>query len=61
MNVDYCDRCGAQGAARFLFGNGMDLVFCGHHSREYSLGRLTEVAVEDVEFRVYEQPAMIGV
>lgn len=60
MDSDNCDRCGALGATRFLFANGMDLVFCGHHAREYAETELTEMAVEDVQFRSYDQPTLIG-
>lgn len=60
MEIDYCDRCGALGAVRFLLGNGLDLIFCGHHAREYNQGRLSEVAVEDIQYRSYDQPTLIG-
>jgi hypothetical protein len=33
--LDYCDRCGAIGKAHVMLSNGHDLVFCGHHAREY--------------------------
>jgi len=33
--ADRCDRCGAQGRVRVLLLSGSDLVFCGHHAREY--------------------------
>lgn len=32
---DRCDRCGAQAKVRFVFMTG-DLLFCGHHGREYT-------------------------
>jgi hypothetical protein len=32
---DRCDRCGAQGQVRIVLAGGGDLVFCGHHAREY--------------------------
>lgn len=28
-----CDRCGAPGQTRFVLMSGLDLVFCGHHTR----------------------------
>lgn len=46
---DYCDRCGAIGRSRFLFSNGFDLVFCGHHAREYK-DKLNDVSDEDYQF-----------
>ena len=33
--VDRCDRCGAQGKVRVVLAGGGDLVFCGHHARQY--------------------------
>jgi Zn ribbon nucleic-acid-binding protein len=33
--ADRCDRCGAQGKIRVVLAAGGDLVFCGHHAREY--------------------------
>lgn len=47
---NYCDRCGAAGLARFVKDNGEgeeDLIFCGHHSREYSPGLEAAGFVED--------------
>lgn len=31
-----CDRCGAQAYMRAVFPDGTDLLFCGHHGREYA-------------------------
>lgn len=33
--ADRCDRCGAQGKVRIVLAGGGDLVFCGHHARQY--------------------------
>lgn len=33
-----CDRCGARAATRVVLPSGNDLVFCGHHCREYMPG-----------------------
>lgn len=33
--ADRCDRCGARATTRVLFGDGRDLLFCGHHTRKY--------------------------
>lgn len=33
--ADRCDRCGAEGKVRVILAAGGDLVFCGHHAREY--------------------------
>ena len=41
---DRCDRCGAQAYVRVKLATG-ELLFCGHHSKEYSVS-LKRVAVE---------------
>lgn len=33
--ADRCDRCGAAAQARAILSNGGELLFCGHHAREY--------------------------
>lgn len=33
---DRCDRCGAQAVVRTVMRSGLDLLWCGHHSREYA-------------------------
>lgn len=32
---DRCDRCGAAARVRALLPSGGELLFCGHHAREY--------------------------
>lgn len=44
---DRCDRCQAQGKVRVVLAGGGDLIFCGHHAREYD-NKIKEVAVEVV-------------
>lgn len=44
---NYCDRCGAAGLARYV-KDDQDLVFCGHHSREYGPGLEQSGFEEDV-------------
>jgi hypothetical protein len=44
---DRCDRCGAQGRVRARLLSGSDLVFCGHHAREYD-AKLRDLGVEIV-------------
>lgn len=34
--ADRCDRCGAQAFMRAVFPGGGELLFCGHHGREYA-------------------------
>lgn len=54
----YCDRCGAAAQARYVFPNGHDLVFCGHHSREYE-AKLPAEVIEDLQFQ--DEPALATV
>jgi hypothetical protein len=44
-SVDRCDRCGAQAYVRVLLPGRLELLFCGHHSRQYS-SALEDIAVE---------------
>lgn len=34
--IDRCDRCGAQAYVRATLLNGGELLFCGHHGKEYA-------------------------
>jgi len=43
--MDRCDRCGAQAYVRALLPNGLELLFCAHHNRQYA-SALSRVAVE---------------
>ena len=43
--VDRCDRCGAQAYVRALLPNGLELLFCAHHSRQHS-SALTKIAAD---------------
>lgn len=51
---DRCDRCGAQGRIRVVLGSGSDLIFCGHHAREY------EVKLRDVGEIVVDETANVS-
>ena len=44
----HCDRCGALAKVRVVLASGSDLVFCGHHAREYE-GKLRDSAVDIIE------------
>jgi hypothetical protein len=44
----HCDRCGALAKVRVVLANGSDLVFCGHHAREYD-GKLRDIAIDIIE------------
>ena len=43
-----CDRCGALAKVRVVLANGSDLVFCGHHAREYE-SKLRDIAVDIID------------
>jgi hypothetical protein len=44
----HCDRCGALAKVRVVLANGSDLVFCGHHAREYD-SKLRDIAVDIID------------
>jgi hypothetical protein len=43
--VDRCDRCGAQAYIRVMLTTGGELLFCGHHGRQYDDG-LRKIAAD---------------
>jgi hypothetical protein len=47
---EVCDRCGAVGMLRVVFGSGLDLMFCWHHATRYRL------ALEELEVVLEESP-----
>ncbi len=51
----HCDRCGALAKVRVVLASGSDLVFCGHHAREYD-AKLRDIAVDIIDTGS-EQPA----
>jgi hypothetical protein len=55
---DRCDRCSAAAKVRATLLTG-ELLFCGHHAKEYSL-KIKQVAVkiDDPEFLLH--PALVG-
>jgi hypothetical protein len=36
--ADRCDRCGAPAKLRAILPSGGELLFCGHHAREFEAG-----------------------
>ena len=44
----HCDRCGALAKVRVVLASGSDLVFCGHHAREYE-SKLRDIAVDIIQ------------
>lgn len=56
--VDRCDRCGAQAYVRAVLLSGGELLFCGHHAKEYAAGLKPVVAhIQDETKRLEETPA----
>jgi hypothetical protein len=56
--ADRCDRCGAQAFMRAVFPDGAELLFCGHHGREFSAVLATKgVELEDFTDLLYEMPS----
>lgn len=43
--ADRCDRCGAGAKVRALLPSGGELLFCGHHAREYE-AKLKEIEAD---------------
>jgi Zn ribbon nucleic-acid-binding protein len=43
--ADRCDRCSAAAKVRALLPSGGELLFCGHHAREYE-PKLKEMEAE---------------
>ena len=56
--VDRCDRCGAQAYVRAVLLNGGELLFCGHHAKEYAEGlKLLVKQIQDETDRLVDSPA----
>ena len=51
----HCDRCGALAKVRVVLASGNDLVFCGHHAREY------ERKLRDLDADIIETDAEVRV
>ncbi|MEI9907138.1 MAG: hypothetical protein WDO06_03805 [Actinomycetota bacterium] len=55
--VDRCDRCGAQAYVRAVLISGGELLFCGHHAKEYSVGLKSVVAhLQDETQKLVDAP-----
>ena len=59
--LDRCDRCGAQAYVQVEFVEGAELLFCGHHARQYE-DKLRELAILilDETDRLVPAPATAG-
>jgi hypothetical protein len=57
--VDRCDRCGAQAYVRAVLLSGGELLFCGHHGKEYSAGLKSVVAkIQDETSKLIDEPSI---
>ena len=53
--VDRCDRCIAQAFVRAILPSGRELLFCGHHAKEYSTGlRNAAASIYDETGRIFK-------
>lgn len=51
--MDRCDRCGAQAYVRVELASTADLLFCGHHAKQYE-DKLLEIAVA-----IYDETSLL--
>ena len=57
--VDRCDRCGAQAYVRAVLLSGGELMFCGHHAKEYAAGlKLIVSHIQDETEKLAQVPAI---
>jgi hypothetical protein len=55
--IDRCDRCGAQAYVRASLPSGGELLFCGHHGKEYASGlKAVEALIHDETSRLQPTP-----
>lgn len=58
--IDRCDRCGAQAYVRATLLNGGELLFCGHHAKEYAEGLKPVVsAIQDETSKLIQSPTEV--
>lgn len=57
--MNQCDRCGAAGRARFTKGK-QELIFCGHHGREYALGLVNDGFQFDDEYAADNDESLVN-
>jgi len=56
--VDRCDRCGAQAYVRATLISGGELLFCGHHAKEYAEGlKAVALKIQDETDKLVDSPA----
>lgn len=54
---DRCDRCGAQATTRVRMASGLELFFCGHHTRAHR-AQLDAQAVQLLVADIRPEPAV---
>ena len=54
LATDRCDRCAAGAMVRVTLLNG-ELLFCGHHGREF------RVALQKISLEIYDPTNSLGV
>lgn len=57
--ADRCDQCNAQAFVRVTFGNGADLLFCGHHFHRHEvvlMARHSDLTVQDERDKINHKP-----
>lgn len=59
MNTNCCDRCGSAGKTRFTKGDS-ELIFCGHHGREYGFGLVNEGFQFDAEYAADNDESLVN-
>lgn len=53
-----CDRCNAKAQKKITFPNGLDLIFCGHHTNRYAAQIEMTIKITDLE--PVETPVLVG-
>ena len=53
-----CDRCNAKAAKKIVLPNGLDLIFCQHHTNRYSAQIKADIVITDLE--PVETPVPVG-
>lgn len=57
--MNHCDRCGAAGRTRFT-KDGLELIFCGHHGREYGFSLVNEGFQFDEEYDAHNDESLVS-
>ena len=52
--MDRCDRCGAQAYVRVELASTADLIFCGHHAKQY------EDSLFEIAIAIYDETSLLS-